>query len=127
MVNMTTNNKASSYVVMTIIITVRQSAKENHFHMNHSRERRNFFFFVADGELICCESQQRAKRAIGIFFLLYINLISVKKAGDPRNGEPGLAEAVCFGIDGIVEGRAEIRFFKAGVMEKDLQQITLLK
>jgi len=59
--------------------------------------------------------------------LLDLYAVGVEQADDARQGEPRFAESVGFGVDGVVEGRAEIRFFEVRVKKYRLQQIALLE
>lgn len=55
--------------------------------------------------------------------LLDLDAVGVEQSDDSRQGEARFAEAVGFGVDGVVEGRAEIRFFEVRVVKEGFQEV----
>lgn len=49
--------------------------------------------------------------------------VGIQQADDTRQGEARFAESVGFGVDGVVEGRAEIRFFEVRVVKEGFQEV----
>lgn len=56
-----------------------------------------------------------------------LDAVGIEQADHSRQGEPRFSEAVGFGVDGVVESRAEIRFFEVRVKKYRLQEIALLE
>lgn len=68
-------------------------------------------------------SPQAHRRSALMPNLFDFDAVGIQQADHFRQGEPRFAESVVFGVDGVVESCAEIRFFEVRVKKYRLQEI----